>query len=62
MQSVIQAANQSSVIQTAAGNSTQLPVGMPKAVLFVNKPNTTVIHTTSGNAVQVSFKNYISSL
>ncbi|KAM7347008.1 cyclic-AMP response element binding protein B isoform 2-T10 [Cochliomyia hominivorax] len=52
-QSVIQAANQSSVIQTAAGNNTQTPVALPKGVLFVNKPNTTVIHTTSGNAVQI---------
>ncbi|KAM7347009.1 cyclic-AMP response element binding protein B isoform 3-T11 [Cochliomyia hominivorax] len=52
-QSVIQAANQSSVIQTAAGNNTQTPVALPKGVLFVNKPNTTVIHTTSGNAVQL---------
>ncbi|XP_065366393.1 cyclic AMP response element-binding protein B isoform X3 [Calliphora vicina] len=53
VQSVIQAANQSSVIQTAAGNNSQTPVAIPKGVLFVNKPNTTVIHTTSGNAVQI---------
>lgn len=55
VQSVIQAANQSSVIQTAAGNNTQAPVAIPKGtVLF--KPNATVIHTTSGNAVQVSLR------
>ncbi|XP_023304043.2 cyclic AMP response element-binding protein B isoform X1 [Lucilia cuprina] len=53
VQSVIQAANQSSVIQTAAGNNTQTPVAIPKGLLYVNKPNTTVIHTTSGNAVQL---------
>uniref|UniRef100_A0ABK9MG77 Cyclic AMP response element-binding protein B n=2 Tax=Glossina TaxID=44049 RepID=A0ABK9MG77_GLOMM len=52
VQSVIQAANQSSVIQTAAGTNTQGPVAIPKGVLFVNKPNT-VIHTTPGNAVQL---------
>ncbi|XP_037937771.1 cyclic AMP response element-binding protein B-like isoform X3 [Teleopsis dalmanni] len=48
LQSVIQAANQSSVIQTAATTN-----AMSKNVVFVSKPNTTVIHTTSGNAVQL---------
>ncbi|XP_037937770.1 cyclic AMP response element-binding protein B-like isoform X2 [Teleopsis dalmanni] len=48
LQSVIQAANQSSVIQTAATTN-----AMSKNVVFVSKPNTTVIHTTSGNAVQI---------
>ncbi|XP_053948989.1 cyclic AMP response element-binding protein B isoform X4 [Anastrepha obliqua] len=57
MQSVIQAANQSSVIQTAATNA--MPVVSPaatgpKGVLYVNKPpSTTVIHTTSGSGVQL---------
>ncbi|XP_055846954.1 cyclic AMP response element-binding protein B isoform X4 [Episyrphus balteatus] len=49
-QSVIQA-NQSSVIQTAAANIQ--PVTMSKGgVLYVGKPNT-VIHTASGNTVQI---------
>ncbi|XP_054727459.1 cyclic AMP response element-binding protein B isoform X2 [Anastrepha obliqua] len=57
LQSVIQAANQSSVIQTAATNA--MPVVSPaatgpKGVLYVNKPpSTTVIHTTSGSGVQL---------
>lgn len=60
MQSVIQAANQSSVIQTAATNAvtaaTAGTIGVPKGgVLYVNKPpSTTVIHTTSGSGVQVN--------
>ncbi|XP_012158361.1 cyclic AMP response element-binding protein B isoform X2 [Ceratitis capitata] len=59
MQSVIQAANQSSVIQTAATNALTAPatgaIGAPKGgVLYVNKPpSTTVIHTTSGSGVQL---------
>uniref|UniRef100_A0A0K8VGL6 Cyclic AMP response element-binding protein B n=1 Tax=Bactrocera latifrons TaxID=174628 RepID=A0A0K8VGL6_BACLA len=59
MQSVIQAANQSSVIQTAATNAvtsaTTGTIGVPKGgVLYVNKPpSTTVIHTTSGSGVQL---------
>lgn len=52
VQSVIQAANQSSVIQTAAANAP--PVAMKSGVLYVSKPNTTVIHTTSGNAVKIT--------
>ncbi|XP_017482246.1 PREDICTED: cyclic AMP response element-binding protein B isoform X2 [Rhagoletis zephyria] len=57
MQSVIQAANQSSVIQTAATNAVPAvsPASTgPKGVLYVNKaPSTTVIHTTSGSGVQI---------
>ncbi|XP_017482247.1 PREDICTED: cyclic AMP response element-binding protein B isoform X3 [Rhagoletis zephyria] len=57
MQSVIQAANQSSVIQTAATNAVPAvsPASTgPKGVLYVNKaPSTTVIHTTSGSGVQL---------
>ncbi|XP_059224271.1 cyclic AMP response element-binding protein B isoform X1 [Stomoxys calcitrans] len=52
VQSVIQAANQSSVIQTAAGNNSQTHVAIPKGTV-VYKNNATVIHTTSGNAVQL---------
>ncbi|XP_073832322.1 cyclic-AMP response element binding protein B isoform X2 [Musca autumnalis] len=52
VQSVIQAANQSSVIQTAAGNNSQTHVALPKGTV-VYKNNATVIHTTSGNAVQI---------
>ncbi|XP_073832326.1 cyclic-AMP response element binding protein B isoform X3 [Musca autumnalis] len=52
VQSVIQAANQSSVIQTAAGNNSQTHVALPKGTV-VYKNNATVIHTTSGNAVQL---------
>ncbi|XP_019894822.1 cyclic AMP response element-binding protein B isoform X2 [Musca domestica] len=52
VQSVIQAANQSSVIQTAAGNNSQTHVAIPKGTV-VYKNNATVIHTTSGNAVQI---------
>ncbi|XP_061386982.1 cyclic AMP response element-binding protein B isoform X3 [Musca vetustissima] len=52
VQSVIQAANQSSVIQTAAGNNSQTHVAIPKGTVLY-KNNATVIHTTSGNAVQL---------
>ncbi|XP_061386981.1 cyclic AMP response element-binding protein B isoform X2 [Musca vetustissima] len=52
VQSVIQAANQSSVIQTAAGNNSQTHVAIPKGTVLY-KNNATVIHTTSGNAVQI---------
>ncbi|XP_075159345.1 cyclic-AMP response element binding protein B isoform X2 [Haematobia irritans] len=52
VQSVIQAANQSSVIQTAAGNNSQTHIAIPKGTV-VYKNNATVIHTTSGNAVQI---------
>ncbi|XP_075159346.1 cyclic-AMP response element binding protein B isoform X3 [Haematobia irritans] len=52
VQSVIQAANQSSVIQTAAGNNSQTHIAIPKGTV-VYKNNATVIHTTSGNAVQL---------
>ncbi|XP_030379245.1 cyclic AMP response element-binding protein B isoform X2 [Scaptodrosophila lebanonensis] len=62
-QSVIQAANHSSVIQTAAATNQQALAtasAMHKAgggggnVVYVTKPpNTTVIHTTASNAVQI---------
>ncbi|XP_067639834.1 cyclic AMP response element-binding protein B isoform X3 [Eurosta solidaginis] len=54
MHSVIHAANQSSVIQTAATNVASTCQGS-KGVLYVNKApaSTTVIHTTSGSAVQL---------
>ncbi|XP_067639833.1 cyclic AMP response element-binding protein B isoform X2 [Eurosta solidaginis] len=54
MHSVIHAANQSSVIQTAATNVASTCQGS-KGVLYVNKApaSTTVIHTTSGSAVQI---------
>ncbi|KAH8303877.1 hypothetical protein KR018_002123 [Drosophila ironensis] len=59
VQSVIQA-NPSGVIQTAAGTQQQqqqqqalAAASMHKSVVYVAKPANTVIHTTSGNAVQI---------
>ncbi|KRK06935.1 cyclic AMP response element-binding protein B isoform X3 [Drosophila yakuba] len=60
VQSVIQA-NPSGVIQTAAGTQQQqqalaAATAMQKVVYVAKPPNSTVIHTTPGNAVQVRNK------
>ncbi|XP_016930807.2 cyclic AMP response element-binding protein B isoform X3 [Drosophila suzukii] len=58
VQSVIQA-NPSGVIQTAAGTQQQQALAaatMQKVVYVAKPPNSTVIHTTPGNAVQVRNK------
>ncbi|XP_043658119.1 cyclic AMP response element-binding protein B isoform X3 [Drosophila teissieri] len=61
VQSVIQA-NPSGVIQTAAGTQQQqqqalaAATAMQKVVYVAKQPNSTVIHTTPGNAVQVRNK------
>ncbi|XP_016930808.2 cyclic AMP response element-binding protein B isoform X4 [Drosophila suzukii] len=55
VQSVIQA-NPSGVIQTAAGTQQQQALAaatMQKVVYVAKPPNSTVIHTTPGNAVQI---------
>ncbi|XP_039497155.1 cyclic AMP response element-binding protein B isoform X4 [Drosophila santomea] len=57
VQSVIQA-NPSGVIQTAAGTQQQqqalaAATAMQKVVYVAKPPNSTVIHTTPGNAVQI---------
>lgn len=52
--------NTNIVVDLASNNTTSTVTRIPKGnVLFVNKPNTTVIHTTvGGHALQVCFYSF----